>query len=93
MSAFGRIANFTHNHDRFCALQVVFDGGLLKTVANAENYVNMRKLSGDCRLSISDAVLFYTTDIWVQVVGNTSAIGFAFSHRPVCIEREADHDI
>src|SRR5262245_9258878 len=51
------IASFTHNSDRFCALQEVLDPGILTPGAHA---VVAQMLGGKGQIKISDMVLFFT---------------------------------
>jgi hypothetical protein len=55
------IASFTHNVDRFCALQEVIGPGFFLTPGH--HAVTVRMVGGKGQIKISDMVLFFTVNV------------------------------
>jgi hypothetical protein len=55
-----QIVSFTHNEDRFCALQEVFSGSILNSGANN---VTVTVLGGTGQIKVSDYTVHFQVDV------------------------------
>ncbi len=54
-----QVAGFTHNTDRFCAIQEVVEADVLRSGGNSPNEARIRVEGGQGTLKVSDVVLYF----------------------------------